>query len=455
MNKLLLSLPTGMSIRNIVFSRVIKSLLDSYELVIVSNNPYSVNNASVRQTIKWIGYPKRSGTIEKLRTKFIGLYRNIDYIHFWRLHKSKTMEKRLVIKKHTSPLVYGLSAILSRVWDCLCIRWRDSIVDYLYSNKQIEAFLVQEAINGVFVTSIDVLEDQLLIHAAKKLYLPVVALVHSWDNLPGRGSLVAIPDRLMVWNDIMRDQAMELHSITSNSVRVVGIPQYDYYKYDACFISRQEFFESKQIPSDRKLITFTCSAERVFPDEVLFIEQLWMCLENEVEESVHLVIRLHPTERFRDYIERFNNRKNVTIDMPSGLFAATYVSNIESTEYGINNFVNLMRHSDIVINIASTTTIDAAIFDTPVINIAYNIRNDIPTWNSAQTWYDTSHYVNISKTKGARLVKSKDQLVTSIRAYLEEPSLDTEGRQVIVEQQCGLIDGNVGERIMSVLKEVV
>ena len=116
-----------------------------------------------------------------------------------------------------------------------------------------------------------------------------------------------------------------------------------------------------QIPKSNKVIYYTCSTERVFPDEQEFISQLINNLNN---DGISLVLRLE--ERKEEYLRKFSNRKRVVIDNPDDGFRATLTTNFGQKE-SVFNFLELMKYSDVVINLASTITLDAILFDTPVI----------------------------------------------------------------------------------------
>ena len=52
---------------------------------------------------------------------------------------------------------------------------------------------------------------------------------------------------------------------------------------------------------------------------------------------------------------------------------------------------------------------------------------------------------------GMQIVENKEQLVEALNRYLQDPSLDRDGRQSMVEAECYKLDGKAGERIAEVL----
>ena len=52
-----------------------------------------------------------------------------------------------------------------------------------------------------------------VIKAARRLGIPSVMLVWSWDNLSSKAIQNEHPDRLLVWNELQAREAVELHGM--------------------------------------------------------------------------------------------------------------------------------------------------------------------------------------------------------------------------------------------------
>jgi CDP-glycerol glycerophosphotransferase (TagB/SpsB family) len=105
-------------------------------------------------------------------------------------------------------------------------------------------------------------------------------------------------------------------------------------------------------------------------------------------------------------------------------------------------------HADVVVNVASTISIEACIFDTPVVNINFDGPDESPYVKSARRYYSFTHYVNITSRGAVRVATSPEQLVRDVAAYLATPSLDAAGRKQVVFDQCQFIDGRSAERVV-------
>jgi CDP-glycerol glycerophosphotransferase (TagB/SpsB family) len=164
-----------------------------------------------------------------------------------------------------------------------------------------------------------------------------------------------------------------------------------------------------------------------------------------------IAIRLLP-KGSQTYAALMRKHANVRVLTADPSFAATDVEPLFS-EKANTDFVSLLKYSDVTVNMSSTTSIDAAVFDKPIVNIAYNISYRKNAYRMAKNTYSSAHYANIVKTGGVRLARSTNELVKEIGEYLKYPSRDHNGRKSIVEEQCWRIDGKAGQRMIDVIEE--
>jgi hypothetical protein len=70
--------------------------------------------------------------------------------------------------------------------------------------------------------------EQDAVAAAKAAGIPTAAMVLSWDNLTSKGTYHVLPDRLIVWNEAQRREAVEWHGFPSDRIVALGAPVFDY-----------------------------------------------------------------------------------------------------------------------------------------------------------------------------------------------------------------------------------
>lgn len=302
------------------------------------------------------------------------------------------------------------------------------------------------------VLSTDMITNQdeiYILEYAKKLKVSTMASILSWDNLSGYGKLpIHVDLGVIVWNKIMKNQLLLWHGFKEEEVYVAGVPQYDIYiKVDNACLTRDQFFKTVNANSNKKLITYTTAPPTICDTEDQIIDIIVKAIQqNLLVAPAQLLIRLHPKDNRHRY--RFlESMTDVIFDSP-GSFSIAFSDKWNPTELDVAHLLSTLKHSDIMINVASTMTIEAAMFDKPIINIGFDGYQNKPYYESVLRYYqDYTHYINIVKTLGVRLVKSAEDLVDSINKYLAQPTLDKQGRRRIVEEQATYLDGLSSERV--------
>ena len=122
------------------------------------------------------------------------------------------------------------------------------------------------------------------------------------------------------------------------------------------------------------------------------------------------------------------------------------------TVLDVQMLANLTYHADLNINFASTMTLDFAVCDKPVINVAMDVANPLtfgmPMWDYYRKW---DHYAPVIQLGAARFARSAEELAKHVNDYLENPSLDRAARRQLTQLQVGVPIGRSSHRIVNVL----
>ena len=114
----------------------------------------------------------------------------------------------------------------------------------------------------------------------------------------------------------------------------------------------------------------------------------------------------------------------------------------------------LLKHCDVLVNVFSTTTLEAFLLDRPVV-MALPDPNmgeyDRISQADPRRWNAFAHLKPLVDSGAARVARSHDELVEQVRAYLADPSLDRERRRQMADLECGPMDGHAGERTARLL----
>src|SRR3989344_2153030 len=107
----------------------------------------------------------------------------------------------------------------------------------------------------VFATDVFDLSDGSLVVAASQHGTPTVGMVRSWDNPTTKGVLLAVPGRLVVHSEVLRDELVSIHHIRADHITVTGIPHQDAVVTWSP-ASRDMFFSELGLDSKKKTILF-------------------------------------------------------------------------------------------------------------------------------------------------------------------------------------------------------
>ena len=420
-----------MTVRNLFDGDTMSELDKRYEIKVVSYYSSQIkamwpSRWSERQLFKWACPRWR---LPALQGFLINLLYHWNLHAFSREHSLFTMEQRLSLYKEKHRIRYHFDrevgariVALFRGKD----KDRDLLRDFVYLTPVQKGL---QLVKALLVASTDLSKDQQLIYTFRKIGIPVIALVHSFDNLTAKGLLSTKPDRLLVWNEIMRKEAVDYHGFDTANVAIVGVPQFEKYRRLSAEASEFRFRKRLNIQNGVKVITYTGSAISMFPDEEQFVEELVGAISRgECGQSV-LVLRIHPPDvRQEAYCKKYEKSDlPIRIDFPDSGFSALNTGDIGNRE-SVLEFVELMKFSDVVVNLSSTITLDAVLFDTPVICLNFNYLAE-DALNAAHMHHKCEHYHAIVESTAVDFPNSMNELILDINSYLRNPEKNSSERQ--------------------------
>ena len=297
-----------------------------------------------------------------------------------------------------------------------------------------------------------ILSEVPVLRTAKRRGVRTMAIDPSWDNFTNKLMPVRRVDRLVVWNDLMKTQAIELHGYQANEVCVAGVPQWDRYFSEGATSNRQEFFARIGADPSRRLITLTTTPQELYSHHDHVLRVMAGALRDGAWPSAQVLVRLHPRDD-RAMYTAFDAAPGIIIEKP---FRDTVRAGdglaVDVTAESQRHLANTLQHSDVVVNVASTIAVEAAIFDTPVVNIAFDGEREAEFARSARRYYRFTHYVNITRHNAVKVAWSPAELIGHVRSYLDDPAQDRAGRAHVVREQCQFTDGHAAERVADVVR---
>lgn len=444
--KILITISGGFASRNILRSGVLSNLLDAGNKIILLSPQEKADY-----------YEKEFGSenvsvvgISDLKEGFIESIARFLARNSVRTEISLSLQKEHLLARY-NPLNVA-SFLLKRLIGFLgfmpgffeLVRFLDF---YLVPGKsEISDILKRLNPNIVFATHVIDGFDASVLREARRLGFKTRGMVRSWDNLTGHGLVREIPDKLLLHSSWLFNLAKNLHKIPEKKLEIVGIPQYDTFFRKDFLIPRDEFLKSLSLNSGDKFILFAAISTDFAPYEWEIPEIISKAVEDGLlPQNTAVIARPHPNCGMPQGFNK--NWRNIKIDRPVK-YVEGKTSNWEQERDDINHFANLLYHADLVITGASTISIDAAIFDRPIINYAFDGYHKLPYYQSVLRCYEKyTHYIAMVKTDGVQLVYSPEELVERIKKYLDNPFFDQGGRKKIINEFVGFTDGDSAKRI--------
>lgn len=281
-----------------------------------------------------------------------------------------------------------------------------------------------------------------IILQAQRKKIPTIAMNFSWDNLTANAKHIRKTDYLIVWNDIIKEEAISIHGYQKDKIFVSGIIRFDHY-----FVkqknepSREEFLKSKGLNPEYKTI-FHTTVTKAYPFQKKYIRDLIRLRDENKIPYVNLFIRIHPRDVYDNYKEFFGK--------PDVVFEKAGRDVDNQTEMDFKDLLNLkysLKYTDLNINYASTISLEASIFDTPIINIGYFGRFALA--------YDFDHYKPIVDSGAVCIAKTDEDLPKLINMYLQNPKQHAEHRKAIVNSHIQFTDGLSYKRSVDALKKII
>ena len=123
-----------------------------------------------------------------------------------------------------------------------------------------------------------------------------VLAVGSWDHLTTKGLIHEMPDRIVVWTELQRPEAVELHGARSEQVVVTGAQAYDHWFAQRPSTDRAAFCARVGLPADRPYVLYLCSSPFIAPREVDVVRR-WISAIRASEGplgAAGILVRPHP-----------------------------------------------------------------------------------------------------------------------------------------------------------------
>lgn len=286
---------------------------------------------------------------------------------------------------------------------------------------------------------------------ARKNNIPVVNVIGNYDNLTSKGYRGVPVERLLVWGPNMLDDAVRYHSISKEKISEIGSIRYNMNPRllvdDKC-----EFLRSLGLDPEKKTILFAG-----FFFEFHYFEMMEVYSQLLLEGvDCQLILRVYPNKIlmssvFMHPLLQFAGQCDgvyVSLGDPDYKNGSKSKSVLQIEEYELWNSLNCC---DCVINIFSTISLEACIFDKPAINMYY-FQAAFPGLAREPLYYDYEqlyHSRRLASYGAIKTTRDRAELIETIKDSLDNPTRLAQERKKTVELECGVLDGGACNRLVA------
>ncbi len=335
----------------------------------------------------------------------------------------------------------GLSGPLPR-WhalDPIMRRWHYGRLRYV--PRPLLARLSRER-PTVVVANIQMQSVVPFIVGARRLGLPVVGHVASWDHTVGKGIVAPNLQRYVVQNDVMRDDLVRYHGIARERVVVTGWPQTDVFHRRRARADFEDVVRELELDPSRPLVLAMGNTPTNAPYEQRFVERLvgwWE--ESGSRGRFSLLFRPHPRDRhWRERFAAAALRSGVAVQEPS-------FTDLETLAL-------LLQHGDVVVSNAGTIRLDALVNDRPSVCVLYD--EGAPSGESwAMKNVSGDHYRRLMASDAFYRAERFEEVVDGIERALAGPGELSAERARVAREVVGEVDGHAADRVADAIVSAV
>jgi hypothetical protein len=229
------------------------------------------------------------------------------------------------------------------------------------------------------------------VRCARRLGIKSVLGVGSWDHLTTKGLIHEIPDRVLVWNEAQKREAIALHGVPADRVVVTGSQAYDHWFSTKPALDRAGFCRKVGLDPERPMVLYLCSSPFIAPHEVGFVRSWMTAIRRSSDErlrGVSLLVRPHPQNAAQwenvDLAAEFEH---------AALWPKTGVNPIGGVAR--SDYFDSMYHAEAVVGVNTSGMIESGILGKPVYSVL--------TEEFASTQEGTLHFQHLKNVEGGLL----------------------------------------------------
>ena len=246
------------------------------------------------------------------------------------------------------------------------------------------------------------------IRSARRAGIPTAAAIYSWDNLSSKGAMSEIPDAVLVWNDIQRREAVELHGVPRARVIPTGAQNWDFWFDRAPARDRRAFCERVGLDPDRPYVLYLESSGYVGGERELLPE--WRAA---LPAALQVLVRPHP---------QVHEPAWPRLD---GVAVWPREPTEPLSQEARDDFFDSVHHCAAAVGVNTSAFIEAALLDKPSFSLT------LPRFRKGTADTVHFHYLRADNGGPTRTAETLDEHVRQLEEALQHNGPDPAARRFV------------------------
>ena len=296
--------------------------------------------------------------------------------------------------------------------------------------------------SGLIVTNLQARVSMPFMLAARRLGLPVVGNVASWDHQVGKGVLSPGLDRYLVQNEVMRSDLERFHGIPRDRVVVTGWPQSDVYHRRRPRTEYDALLRRLGLEPEKPVVLYAGNTPTNQPYEANYVERIVDWWERGGgPERCQLLFRPHPRDgQVKDRFAAAFDRPGIAVQ--------------EASYTDLADLATLLQHVACVVANGGTILLDGVANDRPSVCITFDAGAP-----PGERWADLNlggeHYRELVESDALYRADHFDGLFASIERALAAPGEFAPERARVSREVMGEVDGRAVERVAGAIVDTL
>lgn len=257
------------------------------------------------------------------------------------------------------------------------------------------------------------------LQTARNLGLKTLIITNSWKDIYTSPHVAVPPDRFVVWTTRTADDLAAANPhLTRANIEVSSSLHMARFFDAAQHMDRATFCAQTGLDPDRPYLCYTAaSPAAVINEEAIVRYILEASARGDFPEQPQVLLRINPMEDGTRFAELDAQYPDLIVQQPQWEWQKEREWNA-ALEVDVALWVATVAHAALNVSISSTVTMEFASLRRPVINICFDLPQDLPPAQTNRRFWDADFYAEVRASDYAIPATSGPELLGHIRRIL-------------------------------------